>query len=106
MEATAPDKSVMSHPSEAPGSDQTNAARVILGGFLVFCAVDVIHLAYSGTQLIVFLWGHVLNGGTTTEAVIAYDDKDGFEPFMAWLYGLRDAVGRKSVFWGGFGRTI
>lgn len=29
--------------------------------------------------------------------VIAYADKNGKEPFTEWLYGLRDAMGRKRI---------
>jgi putative addiction module killer protein len=38
-----------------------------------------------------------LNGEIRPKQVIVYADKDGFEPFTAWLYALRDVVGRRRI---------
>ncbi len=36
-------------------------------------------------------------GEAKPKRVIVYEDETGKEPFTEWLYGLRDAVGRKRI---------
>ena len=38
-----------------------------------------------------------VTGATKPRQIIVYADESGQEPFTEWLYGLRDAIGRKRV---------
>jgi putative addiction module killer protein len=40
---------------------------------------------------------HTMTGEAKQKEVIVYSSQDGDEPFTDWLYGLRDAMGRKRI---------